>query len=81
MVFNKPASRCDPLIAKGAKFATPAEIAANCKTVVTMVGYPRDLSELVMSPGGLLSSMKPGSLYVDHTSSSPSLAREIFAAA
>lgn len=81
MVFNKPAARADGLIAKGARFAPINEIALSCSTIVTMLGYPRDVSEVVMSPGGLLSIMKPGSLLVDHTTSSPHLAREIFAAA
>mmetsp|Transcript_11719 Transcript_11719/g.22716 ORF Transcript_11719/g.22716 Transcript_11719/m.22716 type:complete len:294 (-) Transcript_11719:38-919(-) len=81
MVFNKPATRTDALVAKGARFAPVHEIAANCNTIVTMLGYPRDVQEVVMNPGGLLSLMKPGSLLVDHTTSSPNLAREIFAAA
>jgi 3-hydroxyisobutyrate dehydrogenase len=43
-----------------------------------MLGYPRDVEEVVLGPDGILKHMKPGSFLIDHTTSSPNLAKRIF---
>lgn len=43
-----------------------------------MVGYPKDVREVVLSENGVLQSMKPNSILVDLTTSEPSLAKEIY---
>lgn len=44
--------------------------------LVLMLGYPQDVRDVVLT-GGLLGKMKPGSVLVDHTTSEPSLARQL----
>ncbi|CAG9313756.1 unnamed protein product [Blepharisma stoltei] len=80
-VNNIPRERTEPLLQLGAKFQSVQEIGQSCDVVFTMVGFPHELNELILSPSGLLKSMKPGSLLVDHTTSSPHLATIIAAEA
>ncbi|CAG9327418.1 unnamed protein product [Blepharisma stoltei] len=80
-VYNRTPAKADSLTSQGAKFASIKEIAETCQVVFTMVGYPRDVEEVILSQGGLLESLQPGSLLVDHTSSSPGLAIRIAEAA
>ena len=77
-VNNIPPAHADPLVAKGATFKTPKQIAESCDMVFTMVGFPHDLESIVFGDDGLLKHMKEGSYLVDHTTSRPSLAQEIY---
>ena len=42
-----------------------------------MLGYPKDVEELCLGEEGILKYMKKGSILVDHTTSTPSLAVSI----
>src|SRR5579862_6852033 len=46
-----------------------------------MLGTPLDVRETVLGEGGVLETMRPGSLLIDMTTSEPALAQEIHAAA
>jgi 3-hydroxyisobutyrate dehydrogenase len=46
--------------------------------VFTIVGYPEDVEKVVLGPAGLLSGAKPGTIFVDMTTSEPSLAERIY---
>ncbi len=49
--------------------------------VITMVGGPSDVEELYFKEGGILESVKAGTTLIDMTSSSPSLAKRLYAEA
>lgn len=49
--------------------------------VLTCLGKDNDLAEVVLGEGGVLVAMKPGALFIDHTTVSPALARRIAAEA
>jgi len=81
-VFTRSRSRAEPLLARGAAWAeSPTEAAKRSDVVFTMVGFPSDVREVYFGPGGLLESARPGMAFVDMTTTPPSLAREIHAAA
>lgn len=81
-VYNRTASKAEDLVAKGAKLAaTPAEVAANSDVVFVMVGFPSDVREVILGHTGVLTAAKPGMTLIDCTTSEPSLAVEIAAAA
>lgn len=81
-VYNRTASKAQPLIDRGAVWAaSPAEAAADADVIFTMVGYPEDVEEVYLAGDGLLSSSKPGAILIDLTTSSPELARDIAEAA
>ncbi|CAI5488104.1 unnamed protein product [Closterium sp. Naga37s-1] len=81
-VFNRTPSKAAALVGRGAVLCeSPAAVAANSDVVFSIVGYPHDVQQVVLGPTGILSALKPGGILVDMSTSQPSLAREIAAAA
>src|SRR5438034_116165 len=81
-VFNRTREHADSVVEAGAVWrSSPAEIAADADVVFTMVGFPSDVREVVLSEDGVLGGARAGSVIVDMTTSEPSLAREIHDAA
>jgi 3-hydroxyisobutyrate dehydrogenase len=81
-VFNRTKERAVPLLEQGAQWCdSPAEAAKGAEIVMSIVGYPADVHEVVLGEQGTLSAAEKGTLMVDMTTSEPQLAREIFAAA
>jgi 3-hydroxyisobutyrate dehydrogenase len=81
-VFNRTRERAAGVIEQGARWRdSPSAIAAETDVVFTMIGYPADVRQTVLGQGRLLEAMRPGSLLIDMTTSEPSLAVEIHAAA
>src|ERR1700722_8551755 len=75
-------SKAEELLARGAEWAdSPAELAARSTVVFTMVGFPADVREIVLGARGVLAGARQGSILVEMTTSEPSLAQEISAAA
>jgi 3-hydroxyisobutyrate dehydrogenase len=57
--------------------SSPAEAAAGADMVITCVGNDDDLAEIVLGPQGALPALKQGSIFVDHTTVSARIARQI----
>lgn len=66
---------------KGRAAASPREAAQGCDLVFTCVGADDDIRAVAYGENGLLAGMKPGAVYVDHTTASAVVARELFAKA
>ena len=80
-VWNRNASRADELVAAGARLAnSPQEVAATSDFLLTIVSDPPAIEEVLWGPGGAMQSLKRGSIYVDSSTISPTLARKIAAA-
>src|SRR6185312_13341452 len=81
-VYNRTRRRADSLLEAGAQWRdAPAEAARDADVVVTMLGTPADVREVILGSGRVLESMREGSLLIDMTTSEPSLAVEIHKAA
>ncbi len=77
-VFSRTQSKAATLLDQGARWAgTPEEVAENSDVVFTMVGYPRDVRDVILGDRGVLSGLRNGNVLVDMTTSQPSLAVEI----
>jgi len=61
--------------------STPAAAAAGADFIFTCVGNDDDLRQVVAGPDGVFATAKPGSVIVDHTTTSAIVARELAAAA
>ena len=61
----------------GNYFLTPEEVAEGCDVVFLCVGNDEDVRSVVTGKDGLLKSLKPDSIIVDHTTTSATLAQEI----
>jgi 3-hydroxyisobutyrate dehydrogenase-like beta-hydroxyacid dehydrogenase len=65
----------------GAWKPTPAEAAKGADVVCACVGNDDDLRSVVYGAQGILAGMRPGAIFVDHTTASATVAREIEAEA
>jgi len=81
-VYNRTQAKADAWAGQysGRVATTPAEAAAGASVVFTCVGDDPDLREVVLGRGGVLEAMPSSSIFVDHTTASADLAREIAAA-
>lgn len=81
-VYSRTQSKAQPLLERGAKWAdSPKAVAARSDVVFTMVGFPPDVRECHLGVNGTLAGVRPGTTLVDMTTTSPSLAVEIYQAA
>ena len=81
-VYNRTEAKAKPLLDSGAKWAeSPRKVAEHADVIFTMVGFPADVREVYFGKDGILAGVSAGSITVDMTTTSPSLAREIHAAA
>ena len=81
-IYSRTKSRAQGLLDKGAVWAdTPGAVAERSDIIFTIVGLPSDVREVYQKKGGILDSVKEGSVTVDMTTTEPSLAREIYDAA
>lgn len=81
-VHNRTREKADALVGRGAVYcSTAAETAKDADAVITMVGFPSDVEQCYLAPGGLVDSAVPGTVLVDMTTSSPGLAVRIARAA
>jgi 3-hydroxyisobutyrate dehydrogenase len=72
VVWNRTPKRMEPLIQAGAQRGTsPADVAERCETVFICVSDTSDVEELVEGDAGIIETVRPGSLIVDHSSISP----------
>ncbi len=78
-VYTRTREKASSAIDKGAVWCnSPADVAKNADVIFTMVGFPADVREVYLAPGALIDSAKPGTILVDMTTTSPSLAIEIY---
>ena len=66
---------------KGASAAMPREAAAEAEMVFCCVGNDADLRSVTLGANGAFAGMKPGAIFVDHTTASATVARELYHAA
>ncbi len=78
-VYNRNPAKAAQWVAEyGGKSApTPAEAAKGQEIVFCCVGRDSDLREVTLGAQGAFGAMKKGSLFVDHTTASASIAREL----
>ncbi len=82
-VYNRSAAKAQAWVAefKGRSAPTPREAAAGADIVFCCVGNDDDLRSVVLGPDGALAGMKAGAIFVDHTTASADVARELHALA
>jgi 3-hydroxyisobutyrate dehydrogenase len=82
-VYNRTASRAEAWLQKyqGQRADTPAAAAKGAAIVFACVGNDDDLRSIVYGDKGALAGMSGGAIFVDHTTASAEVAREVSAAA
>ena len=78
-VYNRTAAKADKWVAAfgGRAAPTPAAAAADADFVFACVGNDDDLRQVAIGPDGAFGAMQPGAVFVDHTTASATVAREL----
>lgn len=79
-VYNRTISKAEAWVAQhgGALGATPAEAANGADIVLACVGNDDDLRSVCLGPDGAFAAMREGSTFVDHTTVSAAVTRELY---
>ena len=79
-VYNRTKAKAEKWIIehKGKSADTPMEAAKDCDFIFTCVGNDNDLREVTLGDKGLFKTAKKDSIYVDNTTASANIARELY---
>jgi 3-hydroxyisobutyrate dehydrogenase len=78
-IYNRTKEKAKALLEKGGTWCTtPGEVAKTSEVIFTIVGTPADVEEVYLGEMGVLSAKGPCRIIVDMTTSSPSLAKELY---
>jgi len=82
-VYNRSAAKADKWVAQfgGRKAATPKEAAEGQDFVMMCVGNDNDVREVALGANGAYAAVKKEGVFVDHTTASAEIARELYAEA
>ncbi len=82
-VYNRTAAKSEQWTGQhgGASAPTPAAAAAGAEVVFACVGADNDLRDIAYGDDGLFAGMDAGAVFVDHTTASAEVARELQGAA
>ena len=82
-VFNRTSAKADKWVAQhgGSSATTPAEAAKEAEFVFACVGEDDDVRQMTIGKDGAFSAMQKGAIFIDNTTASADVAREIYAAA
>lgn len=82
VVHSLRTSEADNLLARGAVWADDvAEVGAQSDVVITVLPGPSQVREIMIGSGGVLAQMRPGSTFIDMSTSSVEVAHEVQALA
>jgi 3-hydroxyisobutyrate dehydrogenase-like beta-hydroxyacid dehydrogenase len=83
VVYNRTPAKAAQWVEKygGSAAPTPAAAAADATLVMMCVGNDDDVRAVALGPRGAVAAMRAGSVLVDHTTASATVAREVHAAA
>ncbi len=78
-VFNRTRARADAWVAHygGKAAATPAQAATDADVVISCVGNDDDLAQVTLGRDGAFKAMPKGALFIDHTTVSARIARQL----
>jgi 3-hydroxyisobutyrate dehydrogenase len=79
IVYNRTAATAVKWVEKfgGASARTPQAAVAGCDVVFACVGNDSDLRAVILGEDGAFAGMRPGTVFVDHTTASANVAREL----
>lgn len=81
-VFNRSPQRREAWLAANPHLqvrvaSSPADAAEGADVVITCVGNDDDLSDVALGPNGVFTTLRRGGLFIDHTTASARIARQI----
>jgi 3-hydroxyisobutyrate dehydrogenase-like beta-hydroxyacid dehydrogenase len=82
-VYNRNGAKAEAWVKEygGSTARTPADAAKDAEFVFCCVGNDKDLREVTLGANGAFASLKKGAIFIDNTTASADIARELYAAA
>ena len=78
-IYARKKEKVEDVINEGAVFHdTIADCVRDCKTIITIVGFPQDVEEVYFEKGNILDRAPEGAYLIDMTTTSPMLAEKIY---
>jgi len=79
-VYNRTTAKANKWLTeyKGSKAQTPSKAAENADFIFTCVGNDNDLREVTFGDNGIFKTIKKGTVYIDNTTASATIAKEIY---
>lgn len=79
IVYTRTKEKAKSLLEEGAEWAdTSKEVAQKANVIITIVGYPTDVREVYLGENGVIPNGNKDTYLIDMTTSTPSLAAEIY---
>lgn len=79
IVYDIKKQLAEPLLKDGASWAdTPKDIAASSEIIFTSLPGPKEVEMVALGKNGILEGIKPGCIYVDLTTNSPDVVRNLY---
>ena len=80
VIYDRRPDAAAGLLATGAGWGkSSAALADDCEVVITCLPGPKEMEEVCLGSDSLVAHLKPGALYIDHTTNAPALVRRICA--
>ena len=78
VVHDLDRAAAEPLLRQGASWAdSPRELASQSDVVCSMLPGPAEMEKVALGPDGILEGIQPDAIYIDHTTNSPDLVRQV----
>ncbi len=78
-VYSRTKSKANDLLESGAIWCeTPAQLASKTNIVFTIIGEPKDVEQVYTGENGLFTGGQAGQIFVDMTTSKPTLAKKLY---
>lgn len=78
-IFNRSQEKASNWLTKftGSLCNSPLDMASQCNIIILCVGKDEDVKNLICGENGILKSIKPGTIIIDHTTTSATLAKDM----
>jgi 3-hydroxyisobutyrate dehydrogenase len=79
LVYSRTREKAEEVLNAGAEWvASVPELAQKAQVMISMVGYPSDVEQIYLGDEGIIRHAQPNAYLIDMTTSSPSLAKQIY---
>ncbi len=79
LIYARNPEKVQDLVSEGFEFyGTIKELVLNSEVIITIVGFPADVREVYFDNDKIINNSKPKTILIDMTTSSPTLAKEIY---
>ena len=78
-IFNRSQEKASNWVTQfnGSLCSSPLDMASQCNIIILCVGIDEDVKDVICGENGILKSIKPGTIIIDHTTTSATLSKDM----